>query len=91
MYQLRLALRYKHDVKNNRCFLCEQTELEAHSPTNTLRRNKKFDITTPRTNYGVQMLRDTIPSLLDSLARTGLDIYSCSLSHLRTFCLNLKP
>lgn len=76
-YNLRLVLRYKYEIKNNIPMLADLAELAEYSSSYPLRLMRKYETRTPRTNYGAQMLRTTLPSVLNLLSQNDFDIYCC--------------
>lgn len=84
IYSYKLCRCYKQTVVNNGS-LINLASLEKLSPIYSTRNPETWKVKKGRTNYGEQMLRHRLPSLLNNYQ----DISTISFNHLRSiFTLN---
>lgn len=86
---LRLAMCHKNEVLCDSDTLSRMAELIDYVKSYPLRQKKQYTLLTPRTNYGTQMLRYRLPTLLNCLSDAGINISSCTKRELCSFLVSV--
>lgn len=84
MYEYYLALKYKRCIQNNQLSFLELPCLRQNLSEYSFRKKEIWHIPFSRTMYGQQMLRHTLPTLLNKLLSKGIIPENCSLVDLRS-------
>lgn len=83
----RLVSAYRKELKSGTNFIASLANLKANVLTYNTRSPELWHVPCPRTNYGTQMLSFTLPTLLNKLHLSTIDVTSTSLTALRTHFL----
>lgn len=86
-YKYRLAMKYKQEYTESKSFLFDLASLRKKPQTHTLRHPDPWIIDTSRTDYGLQMIRRTLPSLLNTFSHSNVDIVSLTPREIREYFL----
>lgn len=81
LFHYRLALAYRKDQTSGQNRLCNIAFLNRRVQLYSTRSPEHWQVPRSRTNYGMQMLRHTLPTLLNNLAAKQVDITSLSSLH----------
>lgn len=84
MYNFRLLRQHKLETNKKNYLLKSLARLTKNSPTYHTRYPEKWKVGKCRTTYGKQMLRYTLPNLLNELAKNGTDVEMISFNELRS-------
>lgn len=83
IYRRRLMRDFYYSIRKNTSTLLEIGNLEKRQPSHKTRTPEPWIVPRSRTNYGDQMLKNTLPRLLNSFEEAGTDISSITPSELR--------
>lgn len=81
----RLVTAYRKEQKSGTNFIAALANLKANVPAYNTRSPEFWHVPCPRTNYGTQMISCTLPTLLNKLDLSSIDV--TSLSAIRTYFL----
>lgn len=91
LYNYRLTSSFKLERSRQSSFFSELASLQCRIPTHTTRHVECWKVTKCNNNYGYQMLKYTLPKILNWLDRKKINIAEMSFSELRGVFLDLKP
>lgn len=84
LYDYKLSISFKHDTLNNTKFLSHLAALEKNNPTYSTRHTEYWKVIRCHTNYGQQMLRYTLPRLLNTYAENNTNLTTTSNNVIRS-------
>lgn len=87
-YDYRLCKQYKKEVRNNTSFLCQLGNLKEHSTPYSTRNFEKWKVDACRTTYGLQMLKNRLPRLLNALHTENIEPGKITFRKLREYFSN---
>lgn len=82
LYKQILLRTYYFQVKDRSNLITNIANLKEYTPTYDTRSHEKWLIPFSRTNYGHQMVANTLPRLLNSYLEAGVDIHVLTPSEL---------
>lgn len=85
LYLYTLAKRYKQQLRKSQQELKYMAQLTRTTHVRDTRFSEPWKVPYSRTNYGQQMLRHSLPTLLNNLEHNGIDINHISISKIRSF------
>lgn len=89
LYKYRLSLTYRDAIKTKNELFLSLSDLSCSMQHYFFRLGRVWNIPRPRTNYGMQMLSFTVPSLLNETNRGSLDIVYSRKSDVISYFLNV--
>lgn len=90
LYSYHLAIRYKQSINNPVNLLASLADLTNRIPIYKTRSTEPYLIPFSRTSYGEQMLRCSVPTLINYLHKQSLTIENTSRAILRTFFVHAE-
>lgn len=84
-YDFRLCVKYKKEYRDINSFLIRLASLRKKTITYSTRHSDFWAVDASRTDYGVQMIRKTLPTFLNKMIRSKFDIESCTMNDIRVF------
>lgn len=88
MYNFRLCKQFKQENRNNAGVLKQLANLRPHVSTYNTRNNEPWKIDTYRTTYGLEMLQNKLPRLLNTLHENNISLELITFKELRHFSLH---
>lgn len=90
LYSYHLAIRYKQRINNPENLLVSLADLTNRKPIYQTRNTEPCLIPFSRTSYGEQMLRSSLPTLINYLHKQSITIENTSRAKLRTFFVHAE-
>lgn len=84
-YDFRFCKQYKQGMINNICLLRNLAKLKPHVTVHNTRKNEPWKIDTCRTRYGLEMIQNKLPRLLNKLHDKNIQPEHISFKELRNF------
>lgn len=82
IYEYRLAREFSTSIRKNNPLITEIADLRSNDSAYETRKTDKWKVSKPRTNYGLQMLVNKLPRLLNRFDSQGIDLVSLSAANL---------